>query len=107
MQYYFRTCFRIIAKEGRENNPALISNKNRPALLALPLPREGDSASRSWAFLDRATHSLDGTKERGVSRIPETPRGRLQRAVLETGHGPRPHLTQKAGRLCCFSLQAF
>ena len=71
MQYYFRTCLRIIAEEGRENNPALISNTNKPALLSLPLPQEGDLASRFCAFLDRVSHSLIGTEERSVRRSPK------------------------------------
>lgn len=41
VQYYFRTCLRIIANEGRENNPALISNTNKPACSTCLCPRKG------------------------------------------------------------------
>ena len=67
VQYYFRTCLRIIANEGRENNPALISNTNA-CLLALPLPQERDLASEPGLSGQKAEplgHSLGGTEERG------------------------------------------
>lgn len=41
MQYYFRTSLRIIANEGRENNPALISDTSRPVPLPCLCPRKG------------------------------------------------------------------
>lgn len=96
MQYYFRTCLRIIAEEGRENNPTLISNTNKPALLTQPLPQEGDLASRSWAFLDRASHSLDGTTDGSQRRRPETQRGRLRGPfwTLDTAPAPTPDRRQ-------------
>lgn len=102
-QYYFRTCLRIIAEEGSKNNPALISNTNKPAPLARPLPQEGDLASRSWAFLDRASHGLDGPEEGRVGR-PEILHRRLQRAPRAPRPGPCPCLRRKARQLLflCF-----
>lgn len=52
VQYYFRTCLRIIADEGRENNPALISNTNKPARSPCLCPRKG-IWHQGLAFLDR------------------------------------------------------
>lgn len=75
VQYYFRTCLRIIANEGRENNPALISNTNA-CLLALPLPQEGDLASGpglSGQMAEPLGHSLGGTEEKGGGRGREIP----------------------------------
>lgn len=41
MQYYFRTSLRIIANEGRENNPVLISDTSRPVPLPCLCPGKG------------------------------------------------------------------
>lgn len=102
MQYYFRTSLRIIANEGRENNPALISDTSRPVPLPCLCPRKGfgingldllDRWLSFWVSLWSQSQPQQ-TKVRGRRRAPqacasaEGPPG--------SGHSPRPRSRQEA-----------
>lgn len=79
MQYYFRTSLRIIANEGRENNPALISDTSRPVPLPCLCPRKGfgingldllDRWLSFWVSLWSQSQPQQ-TKARGRRRAPQ------------------------------------
>lgn len=104
MQYYFRTSLRIIANEGRENNPALISDTSRPVPLPCLCPRKGfgikgldllDRWPSLWIRL-RSQSQPRRTKARGRGGTRALQACASAGGSLGAGHSPRSSSRREA-----------